>query len=329
MTLFDFTGTYDQFMQRTPATDGDGDGVPDGVDLCSGTGLGETVDGDGCSDSQVDPDGDGVCDFGAPSGGPSGCGGVDECLGTGVGEPVDLNGCAPSQLGTILVDKVTDPAGELDVFLFRLVAVPLNVDQSFRLSDASAPHSSGPLKPGNYLLQEFTPPEKWKSDPVIECEGASDFSLLTGDVLIRLKAGEVVTCTFINTLRASITIRKAVPGEDPQDFEFQTALGGVPIALVPGGIILDDDPSDGAHPRSITFNFGPSDSPLEVSELIPAGWRLDDLVCTDPDGGTSVDVPNATAFIDADPGELIVCIFVNCRVITVGDDDEDEDDEDD
>ena len=82
---------------------------------------------------------------------------------------------------------------------------------------------------------------------------------------------------------------------------------------VPGGIILDDDPSDGAHPRSVTFTFGPSDSPLEVSELIPAGWRPDDIVCADPDGGTSVDVSKATAFIDADPGESIVCIFVNSK----------------
>ncbi len=33
----------------------------------------------GCSDAQVDADGDGVCDPGAPSYGPSACAGVDWC----------------------------------------------------------------------------------------------------------------------------------------------------------------------------------------------------------------------------------------------------------
>ena len=53
--------------------DFDGDGVLDDIDLCSGTVAGAAVDPNGCSDAQVDSDGNGVCDAGAPSGGPSGC----------------------------------------------------------------------------------------------------------------------------------------------------------------------------------------------------------------------------------------------------------------
>ena len=53
--------------------DGDDDGVPDSGDLCAGTAFGATVDAIGCSDAQVDADGDGVCNPGAPSAGPSGC----------------------------------------------------------------------------------------------------------------------------------------------------------------------------------------------------------------------------------------------------------------
>jgi len=59
--------------------DTDGDGISDTSDLCPGTAPAAPVDGVGCSDAQVDSDGDTVCDPGAPSVGPSGCTGSDNC----------------------------------------------------------------------------------------------------------------------------------------------------------------------------------------------------------------------------------------------------------
>jgi len=59
--------------------DEDSDGVPDSSDLCPGTAPGAPVDANGCSNPQVDPDEDGICNPGAPSGGPSGCTGSDNC----------------------------------------------------------------------------------------------------------------------------------------------------------------------------------------------------------------------------------------------------------
>jgi Thrombospondin type 3 repeat len=64
--------------------DSDGDGVMNGSDLCAYTPTGTAVDSAGCSNSQVDADGDGICDPGAPSGGPALCTGSDNC-------PVDAN----------------------------------------------------------------------------------------------------------------------------------------------------------------------------------------------------------------------------------------------
>ena len=61
-----------------PQGDADGDGIINASDLCAGTPPGDIVDGSGCSDNQVDPDGDGVCSPGSP-GGPSGCTGSDNC----------------------------------------------------------------------------------------------------------------------------------------------------------------------------------------------------------------------------------------------------------
>ena len=87
--------------------DTDADGVNDAIDLCPNTPAGETVDADGCSDSQKDTDADGVNDA------------IDLCPDTPTGETVDANGCSDSQKDTD-ADGVNDdidlcpntPAGE-------------------------------------------------------------------------------------------------------------------------------------------------------------------------------------------------------------------------
>jgi hypothetical protein len=112
-------------------TDTDGDGIVDTVDLCPSTALGAAVDANGCSQNQVDPDGDGICSAGAPSGGPTGCTGVDNCPnvnnpgqadadGDGAGDSCDLcpgtapaaaidgNGCSQAQVDAD-GDGICDP----------------------------------------------------------------------------------------------------------------------------------------------------------------------------------------------------------------------------
>ncbi len=66
--------------------DSDGDGVTDDIDNCNSTPTGETVDENGCSDSQKDTDGDGVTDD------------MDNCTDTPSGETVDSNGCILSPI---------------------------------------------------------------------------------------------------------------------------------------------------------------------------------------------------------------------------------------
>lgn len=65
--------------------DSDGDGITDDIDQCNTTPSGQTVDENGCSDSQKDTDGDGITDD------------IDQCSETNSGSEVDQNGCADYQ----------------------------------------------------------------------------------------------------------------------------------------------------------------------------------------------------------------------------------------
>lgn len=99
--------------------DDDNDGINDNMDQCPNTPDGESVDANGCAQSQIDDDNDGVnndidqCpntpdgttvdEFGCPSGVTDGDddgvpNDMDSCPNTPSGETVDANGCSQSQL---------------------------------------------------------------------------------------------------------------------------------------------------------------------------------------------------------------------------------------
>ena len=86
-----------------PAKDSDSDGVPDSLDKCLGTPLGDPVDANGCS-LPKDSDGDGVIDAN------------DQCPGTRAGVKVDANGCPIDSDGDGVADAVdkcpNTPAGD-------------------------------------------------------------------------------------------------------------------------------------------------------------------------------------------------------------------------
>jgi len=80
-----FTGNLLPLLQQAPA-DSDNDGVPDAIDICPGTSLGETVNDVGCAFSQLDTDTDGVDDS------------IDQCPATPQSEIPDAQGCSQTQL---------------------------------------------------------------------------------------------------------------------------------------------------------------------------------------------------------------------------------------
>ncbi len=99
-------------------------------------------------------------------------------------------------------------------------------------------------------------------------------------------------------LPGSIKIVKDSVPDYPQIFYFTGDLG--PFSLH----------DDGWGDNFITFaDLAPGS--YSVTETLPTGWDLTDITCTDPDGGSVVDLENQSASIDLDPGESIVCTFTN------------------
>ena len=74
--------------QKLSQQDDDGDGVANEVDQCPNTPAGESVDAQGCAESERDNDGDGVAND------------VDQCPNTPAGESVGCSWAAPSLNGT-------------------------------------------------------------------------------------------------------------------------------------------------------------------------------------------------------------------------------------
>ena len=83
-----------------------------------------------------------------------------------------------------------------------------------------------------------------------------------------------------------------------QDFAFDGDLGA---------FMLDDDAE---ATLSNTFSMTVPVGSYDVTQMLPEGWVLDSLVCTDPgDNGSSVN--GLTATLDVDEGETVTCTYTN------------------
>ncbi|HEU5263751.1 MAG TPA: hypothetical protein VFU34_03880, partial [Gaiellaceae bacterium] len=185
--------------------------------------------------------------------------------------------------GSIVIDKVTAPSGDLTSFPFTLSGGPDQINQGFSLTDAATPHDSGLVRPGTYAASETTVPAGWDLTSATCSDGSSPSS-------IDLAAGETVTCTFTNTKRGNIIVEKQTnPDGDPQSFDFTASYDQ-------GGFSL----SDGQQNNSGLLLPGN----YSVSETVPAGWDLESATCDD---GSSPDA------IGLDPAETITCTFTNTK----------------
>ncbi len=193
--------------------------------------------------------------------------------------------------GAIIVEKQTIPAGATDNFTFTT-----SYGGDFTLKDDET-NNSGPLQLGTYSVSEIDIPAGWtltNSDPT--CSDGSSASA------IDLNPGETVTCTFENEgpqpQTGTIIVEKQTNPDGAQDpFTFSGDANG--------------DIKDGEQIVVPGLQAGIYTS----TEIVPAGWDLTAIDCSD--GNSSGDLNKAEATFQLEAGETVTCTFTNTKRGTI------------
>lgn len=135
------------------------------------------------------------------------------------------------------------------------------------------------------------------------------------NVTVNVTNGASITCRFTNAKQpppgtATLTIIKDAAPDDAQDFHFTVAGPGL------SDFSLDDDPSDGQLPNSITFTGLATGVPFTVTEDGISGWTVPSLQCIPDIIGTSTtftDQLNRTMTVSMAPGVHMTCTFQNVK----------------
>jgi hypothetical protein len=242
----------------------------------------------------------------------------------------DDNGSVANSI-TIVKDAVGPDAGTAQFDLIFTASGP--VTTPFALGDGGE-RVFPDLAPGTYEIHE--PGEAGWSLTGVACVGSGIQTYLIGPptqplygVNIALAEGGHAVCTFTNTQQQEVPglniVKEATPADDTP-FEFVCSLTGVPDAIVqdqftatdfaPGCDFVLRDPSDNSKALPLL--------PMVITELVPDGWALDDIVCNAPpefwhrDGNTlflgssAVPCPGGDCVIAIiQPTEPVTCTFYN------------------
>jgi uncharacterized repeat protein (TIGR01451 family) len=171
--------------------------------------------------------------------------------------------------------------------------------------DANTETFSG-LAAGTYTIAE-TIPTGWKLTGR-SCTGDSA-SNITNGVSIDLAAGQNITCTFTNTQDGSITIVKNTePAGSTQLFTFDKS-GDFSGDFQLSGVTTDD------ANREVISGLTPGKT-YTITETLPSGWKLTNLICTEADGITT-SLADRSASITLVPGQEVTCTFTNTQDATL------------
>ena len=218
----------------------------------------------------------------------------------------------------LTIVKQTDPSSDPQDFGFDLTgaATPATATLDTDAASAGTPsqetYAVGAGQLGAYTVTE-SPQAGWTLTNLV-CTGAgadSSFSTATRTATLDIDAGESVVCTYTNTKHASLQVVKVTdPASDPQDFDFDLTGSGVPADLD-----LDTDGANATLPSQQSFTLNASQLGAKtVTESAQAGWDLTNLVCT---GDADFSRTGATADLDIDAGESVVCTFTNTKDATL------------
>ena len=219
------------------------------------------------------------------------------------------------QSATVTIVKVTDPAQDPQDFVFSVNGSPFFITLDTDPTSLGTTHmnvqqlDSEDL--GSYIITEG-PLSNWTLTD-IQCLGDEEVSYNVEGFNVQLDVdnGEDIVCTFYNTKRAQLEVRKATdPGNDPQDFEFDLTGDAVPADLT-----LDTDPTSMFTGSSLAWSVLPDElGAYTITEQAQAGWLLMDIECTGAGDDSSVNLETRTATLDIDAGELVQCVFTNGKL---------------
>jgi hypothetical protein len=188
--------------------------------------------------------------------------------------PVTIRNC-----GEIRIDKVTDPNPDTTntSFPFTLSGGPgAGINQSFSLTNAATPHSSGLVPAGSGYSAAETLPSGW----TFVGATCSDGSPVTN---IDVAVDEVVTCTFTNRTRGTVNIHKQ------DDADPSNPLQGAVFTL-----FADNAPLDGAAPHGAedtatakTCTTG-ADGNCSITDIVPGQYWVVETTGV-PGHGTAAD----------------------------------------
>ena len=155
------------------------------------------------------------------------------------------------------------------------------------------------LFPGTYTITESaganTDAGLYETKWSCTVNGASGPSGIGSTLSVFVGALQNVVCNFTHTLPGSITIVKQTKPDGGSGFSFTDNL------QAPNSFTLDDNGTK-------TFT-GIAPGTYQVTENLPADWRLVSIECVDADGGTAAN--GTSANIDLDAGEAITCTYTN------------------
>jgi hypothetical protein len=211
--------------------------------------------------------------------------------------------------GTIVIVKDAVPNDAQDFAFTSTVAG----NTSFSLDDdadntLSNTKTMTNVLPGSYTVTE-TALTGWDLTSLVCVDPTTNSSvnLGTGVATINLAAGETVTCTYTNTKRGTVIIEKQTnPDGVAGSFPFTQNVDGT------GAFNLSDNGTKTFS--NVVPNTGTG---YTVTEGATAGFSLQSLSCTNPDGLNASSVSGAVATIRVNPGETVTCTYTNLQLATL------------
>ncbi|MDR0493109.1 MAG: hypothetical protein LBH74_05680 [Nitrososphaerota archaeon] len=209
-----------------------------------------------------------------------------------------------SQMGSINVVKTACPTDTQDVFNFVTSILP----GTFSLTDG-ATWSSGPLAPGNYTLTEIAQ-AGWDLASIIidDPTNNSRVDLATRSVFIALDPGETISILYQNSQQVSdlgsFSVTKvSCPVGSSEVFSFVTSAPGGSFSLTDGSSWSSGMIAPGVY---------------TVTELVPPGWGITNILLNDPSGTSIVDLSTGTATIHLQAGTHVSIVYQDVQVPSLG-----------